>query len=227
MKRLLLVFVLAFVIGCNVQPSPAPPIARLRFGMQQYDVEEICGKSLTFVSLEQIPDTNGCSKGIYRMWSYRPNDPKTIWGTYSILQSKTPFKLTFVIYPPLTTAQCTAYIVKNNISEPNEVEQIMSLVGYQVSKLIKVEEDTTQVMIETAREQTRAIQQNSDAQNQHILTPNAYGPGVHSNRYGQPVKLRPDFGGVPGEVLQITPDAYGLGVHSDQYGRPVREYLWP
>lgn len=52
----------------------------------------------------------------------------------------------------------------------------------------------------------------------------AYGPGIHMNRYGQPVRLRPDFGGVEGERLQIQPNAYGPGVHMDQYGRPVREY---
>lgn len=56
---------------------------------------------------------------------------------------------------------------------------------------------------------------------------NTYGYGVHSNRFGQPIKLRPDFGYVSGEKLHIQEDAYGLGVHSDQYGRPVREYPWP
>lgn len=56
---------------------------------------------------------------------------------------------------------------------------------------------------------------------------NAYGPGIHMNQYGQAVTLRPDFGGVTGEYLQIQEDAYGLGVHMDQYGRPVREYPWP
>jgi hypothetical protein len=56
---------------------------------------------------------------------------------------------------------------------------------------------------------------------------NAYGQGVHMNQYGQPVILKPDFGGVPGEQLQIKTNAYGLGVHMDQYGRPVREYPWP
>jgi hypothetical protein len=62
---------------------------------------------------------------------------------------------------------------------------------------------------------------------QNILTPNAYGSSPHINQYGQPVTLRPDFGGVPGEQLQIRPNTYGPGVHSDQYGRPVREYPWP
>lgn len=55
----------------------------------------------------------------------------------------------------------------------------------------------------------------------------AYGPGIHMNRYGQPVILRPDFGSVPGEYLHIQPDAYGPGIHKDQYGRPVREYPYP
>jgi hypothetical protein len=59
------------------------------------------------------------------------------------------------------------------------------------------------------------------------LTPDAYGPGIHANENGQPVTVRPDFGGVPGERLELQPDAYGPGIHSDQYGRPVREYSWP
>jgi hypothetical protein len=66
-----------------------------------------------------------------------------------------------------------------------------------------------------------------DPKIRNSLKLNAYGPGIHSNRYGQPVTLRPDFGGVQGEYLKIKPNAYGLGVHSDQYGRPVREYRWP
>ena len=56
---------------------------------------------------------------------------------------------------------------------------------------------------------------------------NAFGPGIHRNAYGQPVILRPDWGGVPGEYLEIQQNAYGLGVHMDQYGRPVRAYPWP
>lgn len=60
--------------------------------------------------------------------------------------------------------------------------------------------------------------------NNHNLKIDAYGPGVHMNSYGQAVILKPDFGGVPGEHLEIRENAYGLGIHSDQYGRPVREY---
>lgn len=57
--------------------------------------------------------------------------------------------------------------------------------------------------------------------------PNAYGPGIHQNRYGQAVTLEPQGGGVPGEELKIKPDTYGPGIHMDQYGRPVRERPWP
>jgi len=60
-----------------------------------------------------------------------------------------------------------------------------------------------------------------------VLEPDGYGLGIHKNRYGQPVIVRPDWGYVPGERLDIKIDAYGLGVHSDQYGRPIREYPWP
>jgi hypothetical protein len=59
------------------------------------------------------------------------------------------------------------------------------------------------------------------------LVIDGYGPGVHRNRFGAPVTLQPDWGGVPGEQLEINIDAYGMGVHSDQYGRPVREKPWP
>ena len=59
------------------------------------------------------------------------------------------------------------------------------------------------------------------------LRPNAYGPGIHQNRYGQPVTLEPQGGGTSGEILQVKPDAYGPGVHMDQYGRPVTEKSWP
>lgn len=53
--------------------------------------------------------------------------------------------------------------------------------------------------------------------------PNAYGPGVNANAYGQPVTVAPASGGVQGQPLNLKLDAYGPGVHSDQYGRPIQE----
>jgi len=51
---------------------------------------------------------------------------------------------------------------------------------------------------------------------------NAYGPGLHADRYGRPFEYRTDDGqAVPGFV-QVQPNGYGLGVGVDQYGRPVR-----
>ncbi len=55
------------------------------------------------------------------------------------------------------------------------------------------------------------------------LRPDAYGPGIHSNSYGEAIELVPDGAFAPGETLKIKPDAYGPGIHMDQYGRPVRE----
>lgn len=68
---------------------------------------------------------------------------------------------------------------------------------------------------------------NISSDDSSVLEPDGYGLGVHKNRYGQPVRLEPDFGGVYGERLEIETDGYGMGVHMDQYGRPVREKKWP
>lgn len=78
-----------------------------------------------------------------------------------------------------------------------------------------------------------AIAQNNPYNSSPITTSgpnigiNAYGLDIHSNRFAQPIVLRPDWGYIPGERLRIKEDAYGLGIHADQYGRPVREYSWP
>jgi len=51
---------------------------------------------------------------------------------------------------------------------------------------------------------------------------NAYGPGLHADRYGRPFQFQTDDGqAVPGGV-NVQPDGYGPGVGRDQYGRPVR-----
>lgn len=48
---------------------------------------------------------------------------------------------------------------------------------------------------------------------------NAYGPGVHADRYGRAFHF--DHGaGRPGGRVKI--DAYGPGVHQDETGRAVR-----
>lgn len=55
------------------------------------------------------------------------------------------------------------------------------------------------------------------------IRPHAYGPGIHSDEYGRPVKYQ-----VQGEpnadttLLQVKPNAYGHGVGMDQYGRLVK-----
>ena len=76
-------------------------------------------------------------------------------------------------------------------------------------------------------EKIRCTSQPYNFNTQSNLRINAYGQGVHMDQYGRPVTLKPDFGSVPGEQLQIQPNAYGPGIHMDQYGRPVREHPWP
>lgn len=74
---------------------------------------------------------------------------------------------------------------------------------------------------------TSQTQKSSGTSGEKAIAPNAYGPGIHMNQYGQAITLRPQGGGVPGEHLKIKPNAYGPGIHMDQYGRPVREKRWP
>jgi hypothetical protein len=48
----------------------------------------------------------------------------------------------------------------------------------------------------------------------------AYGPGVHADRYGRAYEL--DAGDGSGTVHgDVDINGYGPGVHKDQYGRPV------
>jgi hypothetical protein len=51
------------------------------------------------------------------------------------------------------------------------------------------------------------------------ITPNAYGPGIHSDATGRPFQWTTQ----QGEAVQtpVKPNAYGLGVGMDPYGRPV------
>jgi hypothetical protein len=53
------------------------------------------------------------------------------------------------------------------------------------------------------------------------FTPNAYGPGIHSDGTGRAFDYRTQQGlQVPGHVY-VKPNAYGLGTGMDAYGRPV------
>ena len=71
------------------------------------------------------------------------------------------------------------------------------------------------------------LPRSSSASGKKVIVPDAYGPSIHMNEYGQAITLTPQGRGVPGEHLKIKPNAYGPGIHMDQYGRPVRERRWP
>lgn len=51
---------------------------------------------------------------------------------------------------------------------------------------------------------------------------NAYGPGLHADRYGRPFQFQTDDGQVVPGWVNVQPDGYGPGIGRDQYGRPVR-----
>lgn len=116
---------------------------------------------------------------------------------------------------------------KVDLSTPDKAVVVMDSCYATVAQRLRAQETPFwKKMLYSGLVGLGSIEQNTSSYSTSLI-PNAYGPEVHMNQYGQPVTLQPDFGGVPGELLQIKPNAYGPGVHMDQYGRPVREYPWP
>jgi hypothetical protein len=63
-----------------------------------------------------------------------------------------PYLLTFELYPPLTAEQCKLLIAKHNVTDPNDVKQIMAIEGYRPSKLIQIERDEQALNRQTIRD---------------------------------------------------------------------------
>lgn len=195
-------------------------LEQLRLGMTKSEVESICQGSMEFISSRVLPD-NSIEK-IYRMW---PNETKGLFGagttvTHSSLASNIwargkdlrPYYLAFAESdnPELILKGFTLDVETTRHIEMQQAEITRRLQGQSRSH-------------QPATSYTGQITVDNDS----VITPDGYGLGVHRNQYGQAVTLEPDFGGVPGEELQIKTNAYGPGVHADQYGRPVRERQWP
>ncbi len=162
MKKAVVIAIIAvFVAGCGEQQNQKPfNVQDLKLGMQQEQVEEICKGSLEFVSSEAIPDSNGCTKTVYRMW---PNQPaglitsiatKIFFNPFPKGDSK-PYQLTFIVYPPLTKGQCEQIAEKENITDPNELEMLRALEGYQLTKLVGVSQDMEMIKLQTIQTQQR------------------------------------------------------------------------
>ena len=123
------------------------------------------------------------------------------------------------------------FLAKENVTDPCVIDWFIGLTAdteYPIYYKLD-DEKLNQATIQqiNRQNQTPSPPDWLKTNNFKLLEPDAYGMGVHINRFAQPVILKPDFGGVYGEHLEIKTDGYGMGVHSDQYGRPVREYPWP
>jgi len=96
---------------------------------------------------------------------------------------------------------------------------------YKILRKIYKEEDNIilpKIYKDNRQKKTSTSNTKQPTSNSSIIKPNAYGLNVHSNQYGQAIKLVPDYGNIRNEQLNIKQDAYGKDIHSDQYGRPVR-----
>jgi len=213
MKKTILLTVLIFLTGCNEsqQKRRAFNIQDLKLGMQKFEVQGICNGSLEFVASEAIPDSNGCSRTVYRMW---PNEVKNLFGARMPYGSSAaymwagnkeirPYLLTFIERPPLTKADVVKLATDVNITDPNDFKIIVgTLDGYRPAQLVSISQDTRTIELQAIQQQQQL--QNLQLQNQQLMNQSP-----------------------PNGLIEIKPNAYGLGVHSDQYGRPVKISPYP
>jgi len=152
MKKTIVISIIAvFVTGCNEANQKRKPFAStdLKLGMQFSQVEQICNGTMELVSSETIPDSNGCSKTIYRMW---PNETKTpigircIAGTPSAVwaggKDIRPYLLTFTTYPPLTKEDVDKLIELGKIDPNNQETAYKVFVGFVYNPLVDARIDT-------------------------------------------------------------------------------------
>jgi ribosomal protein L13 len=154
------------------QKQKAFSIQDLKLGMEKYEVEKICKGSLEFIATQAIPDSNGCSKAVYRMW---PNEIINLFGQrisdtaiFRGNKDRQPYQLAFVIYPPCTKELITKYIKQKNITDPNELATFRSLEGYQYSQLISVSQDMEMIKLQTIQRAQQAQQQQQNQMNQNL-----------------------------------------------------------
>jgi hypothetical protein len=208
--RILISLSISFWVGCSTQQESHCVITDLKPNMQFYEVRDWYRKDLIPVSVKKGP-----SFDIAEFYAIAAS-------SYDSPERENCYRLVFEVYPPLTKEQCDLMIQNDNVVDPNTISTIRGLEGYRPNRLVQVFLDYL-----PSAPSSFSLNNRQTTPSNPVLVPDAYGPGVHMNRYGQPVQLKPDFGGVPGEMLKIKPDAYGPGIHMDQYGRPVRETRWP
>jgi hypothetical protein len=156
----------ACLSGC--QQENRKTVSDLAFNMQMYQVQEISKKPLVPVAAEKR-DTFDVVQ--YRGWFY--NEPgevslETILKPKELLPELQPYLLTFEVYPPITKQQCLALAEKENISDPNGIAEVMSLEGYRVSRLVRVQIDEATLFMRAADRQAAAIRQQAFERDQQL-----------------------------------------------------------
>ena len=138
MKKTILLFITIYFIfvltGCTNQYAS---INDLRLGMQIFEVAEIHQKPLVPVGMQSGV---GYDLAQYQAWFLTPYNERN--SIKQILYGSTgersmPYKLTFEVYPPLTHEQCLKIAELNKVTDPKELESLMSIEGLRLSKLVQ------------------------------------------------------------------------------------------
>ena len=256
MKKLSIILCLVFSAGCASNSPATLSQNQVHIGMKVMDIWKLYGFQPGAGNSELIPqfaiqplseqENNECEISIYRYWLTQDGSKLPFLLTfqscrlpnYDTVQKEKERRIDRLkeaaINDPDLKKELDTFCEENKLDSKNKELLIELLVTNNDQPLLpQCMTDWTLIAIKLDKNYKGAKKSGGSnytsikSSGSDDLQIDAYGPGVHSNRYGQPVRLWPDFGGVPGEYLQIKPNAYGPGVHMDQYGRPVREYPWP
>jgi hypothetical protein len=165
MKKVILVFGVLLFAGCqDAVDKKAFNIQDLRLGMQRFEVEGLANTRLELVSTELISGAVGYTEDVYRLQNCKKSSPfqkalrNTAIANYPDIvkpepDCDKPYLLTFLTCPALTRQNCLDLIAKNNVTDFNDINQIMELEGYRPNLLCKVTQDDAEIRLQAQIQQ--------------------------------------------------------------------------
>ncbi|MCE5185407.1 MAG: hypothetical protein LLF76_04710 [Planctomycetaceae bacterium] len=143
------------ISGC--QQKSRKTVSDLQFNMQLYQVQEVSTKPLVPVAAAKGEAFDTVQ---YRGWFYTEpgKTAKEGIGLRMLFPQLQPYLLTFELHPPLTKDQCLALAQKENVSNPESMAEIMSLEGYRLSRLVKVQVDEAMLTRQAIEDQSQDLQ---------------------------------------------------------------------
>ena len=177
MKKKIIILGMSFLLaGCSCQERP---IDKINLGMQVFQVQELSLK-LEPVASKENGDIDIAQ---YRGWFSKKY---TVSHGLIPVRKPYPYLLTFNVHPPLTKEDCNNLSNKMNISDPNQINEIMALQGYRPTRLVEIQPDNDyllrQSISNSLRRSYQPPQNNYEAPKmQHAVPDYTGGYWIHGN----------------------------------------------